>query len=124
MKKVDLSTMKGVESFCKMFDLVPKNQALVNRINQDLGWNIAGKGSQAFTCSLAGIAGNIATLKWCTDDVGRSIYRMNAAHSYQQIRDTEHYSRHLDLIKLPAWIYKPIDKVRDYSHGPNSTRLP
>lgn len=124
MKKVDLSTMKGVESFCKMFDCVPKTQMLVNRINQDLGWNITGKGSQAFTCNLVGIAGNIGALKWCADDVGRSVYRMNAAHCYQSIRDTEHYRQLIVSIKLPAWIYKPIDKVRAYSHGPNSTRLP
>lgn len=124
MNKLDLSTMKGVESFYKMFDCVPKTQMLVNRINQDLGWNIAGKGSQAFVCNLIGIAGNIAALKWCTDDTARSVYRISAAYSYQRIRDTEHYIHRADLIKLPHWIYKPIDKVRVYSHGPNSTRLP
>ena len=124
MKKVDLSTMDGVKLFYDMFYLVPKTQSLVNRINQDLGWSIAGEGSQAFACSLVGMAGNIEALKWCADDTSRSVYRMNAAHCYQRMRDTEHFIRHVNLIKLPSWIYKSITKVRDYSHGPNSARLP
>lgn len=124
MKTVNLSSMNKIEQFCKMFDLVPKNQTLVNRLNKCLDWNVKGKGSQEFACSLVGIASNLAALKWCTDDTSRSVYRMDAAYILLKIQRTEHYGRHAHLIKLPAWIYKTVIKVREYSHGSNSTRLP
>jgi hypothetical protein len=123
MKTLNLSSINKNEQFYKTFDLVT-SKALVNRLNKCLDWNVNGKGSQEFARSLVGIASNLAALKWCTDDTSRSVYRMGAAYILQQMQQTEHYKLYAHLIKLPAWIYKPIKNVGEYSHGSNSTRLP
>lgn len=124
MREVDLSRMNSLTLFHETFGLLPKSQGLVNQMNLYLGWRIEGEGSQAFASSLVGLAGNLAALKWCVTDTDRSVYRLCAARCYEMIRGTRQYAAHSGLIILPGWIRKSTDYIKNYSHGPNSTRLP
>lgn len=124
MKKVDLSKMKDIFLFTAAFENLPKNQRLVNQLNLDLGWSIKGAGAQDFANSLVGIAGNLAALKWCITDLDRSVYRLCAGGSFEQMQRTRQYKLYADLILLPSWIYKSAPDIQKYSHGPKSTRLP
>jgi hypothetical protein len=114
MKRVDLGSMESADSFCKMLDLElsnsqvrPSSQKLVNRINQDLGWNIKGKGSQVFAFYLHLLAKNFVS--FClTDDRGKkSGYKLCVESCYRNIKDSPLFIERSHLIELPSWIAKP-----------------
>jgi hypothetical protein len=113
MKRIDLGSVESADSFCKMLDLQgvdsrikSSSQRLVNRINEDLGWNIKGKGSQVFAFYLHLLAKNFVSFCLTSDDGLKSGYKLCVESCYRNIKDSQLFIEHAHLIELPSWIPK------------------